>query len=202
MVLALENLSCSKVSSLLHSSVVMNLKVIPCNWVCFVPTDTSTLQVLEYSASCDFRTKAVQVVVSHQRNMCDVKGYVTALYDGAWWAACVTGTNPEMQEVTLSFLHPRGPSRSFLYPHKADILTVHISDILTFVEPTTYPGRTYTLTDKWTEQHKHFRIASSERVDIFTCVCMYGREWTGEMYPLYYVKSDVLIAFQNINLCG
>ena len=49
----------------------------------------------------------------------------------------MTGTNPEMQEVTLSFLHPRGPSRSFLYPHKADILTVHISDILTFVEPTT-----------------------------------------------------------------
>ena len=91
--------------------------------------------------------KAVQVVVSHQRHMCDVKGYVTAIYDGAWWVACVTGTNPEMQEVTLSFLHPRGPSRSFLYPHKADILTVHISVILTFVEPTTYPGRTYTLTD-------------------------------------------------------
>ena len=59
----------------------------------------------------------------------------------------MTGTNPEMQEVTLSFLHPRGPSRSFLYPHKADILTVHISVILTFVKPTTYPGRTYTLTD-------------------------------------------------------
>ena len=52
----------------------------------------------------------------------------------------VTGTDPEMQEVTLSFLHPRGPSRSFVYPHKADILTVHISDILTFVEPTTYTG--------------------------------------------------------------
>ena len=85
--------------------------------------------------------KIVQVVVSHQRNMCDVKGYVTAIYDGAWWVACVTGTNPEMQEVTLSFLHPRGPSRSFLYP---DILTVHI---MSFVEPTTYPGRTYTLTD-------------------------------------------------------
>ena len=76
----------------------------------------------EYSASCDFRTEAVQVVVSHQRNMCDVKGYVTAIYEGAWWVACVTGTNPEMLEVTLSF------------------------------------------------------ITSSERVYIFTCVCMYGRE--------------------------
>ena len=86
-----------------------------------------------------FATEAVQVVVSHQRN---IKDYVNAIYDGAWWVACVTGTNPEMQEVTLSFLHPRGPGSSFLYPHKADMsmLTVHISDILTFVESTTYPG--------------------------------------------------------------
>ena len=59
----------------------------------------------------------------------------------------MTGSDPEMQEVTLSFLHPRGPSRSFVYPHRADILTVHISDIMTFVEPTTYTGRTYTLTE-------------------------------------------------------
>ena len=79
--------------------------------------------------------------------MCDIKGYVTAIYDGAWWVACVTGSDPEMQEVTLSFLHPRGPSRSFVYPHRADILTVHISDIMTFVKPTTYTGRAYTLTE-------------------------------------------------------
>ena len=59
----------------------------------------------------------------------------------------MTGSDPEMQEVTLSFLHPRGPSRSFVYPHRADILTAHISDIMTFVESTTYTGRTYTLTD-------------------------------------------------------
>ena len=59
----------------------------------------------------------------------------------------MTGSDPEMQEVTLSFLHPRGPSRSSVYPHRADILTAHISDIMTFVEPTTYTGRTCTLTD-------------------------------------------------------
>ena len=91
--------------------------------------------------------KLYKFVVSPQVKMCDIKGYVTAIYDGAWWVACVTGSDPEMQEVTLSFLHPRGPSRSFVYPHRADILTVHISDIMTFVEPTTYTGRTYTLTE-------------------------------------------------------
>ncbi|KAL5503683.1 hypothetical protein EMCRGX_G010672 [Ephydatia muelleri] len=74
----------------------------------FVPVDTTTLQVREYSASYDSRTEAVQVVVSPQVKMCDIKGYVTAIYDGAWWVACVTGSDPEMQEVTLSFLHPRG----------------------------------------------------------------------------------------------
>ena len=43
----------------------------------------------------------------------------------------VTGNDPEIQEVTLSFLHPHGPSRSFVYPLIANILTVHISDIMT-----------------------------------------------------------------------
>ena len=64
-----------------------------------------------------------------------------------WWVADATGTDLEMQEVSPSLLHPCGPSRSNYYPQKADILTVHISDILAFVEPTTYTGRTYTLTD-------------------------------------------------------
>ena len=43
----------------------------------------------------------------------------------------VTGNNPEMQEVTLSFLHPHGPSRSFVYPHITNIF-VHIRDIMTY----------------------------------------------------------------------
>ena len=121
MVLALENLSFSKVSSMLHSLVHGGSYMI--------------VALKLYKLWCHIKYK------------CDIKGYVTAIYDGAWWVACVTGSDPEMQEVTLSFLHPRGPSRSFVYPHKADILTVDISDIMTFVEPTTYPERTYTLTD-------------------------------------------------------
>ena len=83
----------------------------------------------------------------HVKQICVIKGYVIAIYDGAWWVGCVTGSDPEMQEEALSFLHPRGPGRSCVYPLRTDILTVHISDILTFVEPTTYTGRTYTCTD-------------------------------------------------------
>ena len=91
-----------------------------------------------------FCIEDVQVMVSHHINISDVKGYA---YDGAWWVAYTTGTDPEMHEASLSFLHPRGPSRSSYYPQKADILTVHISDILTFIEPTTHTCWTYTLTD-------------------------------------------------------
>ena len=92
----------------------------------------------------------------------------------------MTGTNSEMQEVTLSFLHPRGPSRSFLYPHKADMsmLTVHISDILTLLSlQPTLDKLTLLPTMKWTEKHKHIRITSSERVSIYlpVCACMEGK---------------------------
>ena len=59
----------------------------------------------------------------------------------------MTGSNLEAQEVTLSFLHPHDPSKSFYHPQIPDIPTLHISDILTLVEPVTYTGRTYVLSD-------------------------------------------------------
>ena len=121
----------------------------------FVPISTTALHVREYSASCDVYTENVQVAVSDNVNICDVKGYATAVYGGNWWVAYVTGTDPEMQEVTLSFLHPHGPSKSFYYPHKPDILTVHISDILTLVDPVTSTGRTYSLTDNEMDSTAH-----------------------------------------------
>ena len=136
-----------------------------------------------------------------------------------------TGTDPEMQEVTLSFLHPRGPSRSFVYPHKADILTVHISDILTLVEPTTYTGRTY-----WQWKDSVTRALENHRWWRGLCVCLCVHVCKGRagevciLYSLYacvcemlfvspatlglsgYDKwcqvRDILMAYQSINPCG
>ena len=50
-----------------------------------------------------------------------ITGFITCIYDDQWWVACVlqTGVNGE---VKVSFLHPNGPSRSFRYPHRPDIL--------------------------------------------------------------------------------
>ena len=70
------------------------------------------------------------------------------VYESAWWVGYVLKTDPGLQEVTVTFLHPRGPSKSFSYPDSADVLTVHISDLLISINPKTYTGRTYILTDK------------------------------------------------------
>ena len=62
-----------------HSLAEMYLKVIPCNWCNWA------WQKVQSSWG------VVQVVASHQINMCYIKGYVAAIYNDAWWVAWVTG---------------------------------------------------------------------------------------------------------------
>ena len=78
--------------------------------------------------------------------MTDIKGYVTAKYDGQWWLGCVMKTHPETDEVEVNFLHPHGSAKSFYYPQHSDILIMSCQDILTTVDPTTSTGRAYRLT--------------------------------------------------------
>ena len=42
-------------------------------------------------------------------------------------------------------LHPHGPTKSFYYPQRCDILIMPRQDILTAVNPTTSTGRSYLL---------------------------------------------------------
>ena len=51
----------------------------------------------------------------------------------------------ERIEILVNFLHPNGPSLSFVYPRQQDLLLVDASDILTSLNPKTATGRTYTL---------------------------------------------------------
>ncbi len=51
-------------------------------------------------------------------------------------------------EVSVSFLHPCGPSPSFTYPRCTDILSIQSTDVLTLVDVSTSTGRTYTLSTK------------------------------------------------------
>ena len=66
------------------------------------------------------------------------------MYGGSWWLAYVLNTLSDSSEVELNFLHPHGPSKSFSYPSRPDVLVISIHDILTIVDPKTVIGRMYT----------------------------------------------------------
>lgn len=50
--------------------------------------------------------------------------------------------------VSVKFLHPEGPSKSFSFPTNEDVVCLPHNDVLTTVSPQTATGRTYALTEK------------------------------------------------------
>lgn len=82
----------------------------------------------------------------------DVNGYVTVMYEDNWWLGYVLDKNFNSGEVTVKFLHPHGPSPSFTFPPREDMLLVSLIDILTTVNASTVNGRTYTIS-KSEEKH-------------------------------------------------
>jgi hypothetical protein len=50
--------------------------------------------------------------------------------------------NENSMEVTISFLHPHGPSPSYVYPQQPDILRITLSEVLMKVDPRTATGQT------------------------------------------------------------
>jgi len=72
-------------------------------------------------------------------------GYITIAYDDKWWLGYVMQKNEEDDEVKVTCLHPHGPSPSFSYPSKPDVLWVHVTDVLCVVSPVTPTGRMYVL---------------------------------------------------------
>lgn len=113
----------------------------------FVPVSQVEMEVRTVS-SMSQASKIVRVTKEAKEiNFEDVKGFVTVIYDNKWWLACVLETYSDTLEVKLNFLTPKGPSNSFHYPLKPDILVVPYVNILTVVDPITATGRTYKITD-------------------------------------------------------
>ena len=115
----------------------------------FRPISTEELEDRDFSLCQNKRVERVtltrSVSLDTAMNFTDIKGYVTAQYDGWWWLACVTKAMPDLGEVEVPFLHPHGPGRSFKYPLVDDVLVISHRDILTVVNPATATGRVYTL---------------------------------------------------------
>lgn len=114
-----------------------------------IPISSIAVEVKPFSSSTVSRIERVsldQTVASLPTSA--TGGYVTVVYDGSCWLGCVLSVNPEDHNVTVTFLHPRIPAASFLYPHREDILEVDPFDILSIVQPSTTTGRRYDLTRK------------------------------------------------------
>ena len=112
----------------------------------FVPLSRDILTTRVYSFSSTSKHEKVTKQDS-ELEIDEISGFVTCVYEGEWWLACVLDVDIENAEVTVSFLHPHGPSRSFKYPSTPDILTLQTSDILTKVSPKS-SSRVYTVTQK------------------------------------------------------
>lgn len=76
----------------------------------------------------------------------NMNGFVVALYDNKWYLGCVLNVFEDSNEVKISFLQPHGPSPSFTFLPRADILLVPTCNVLAKVNVSTATGRTYNLT--------------------------------------------------------
>ena len=113
----------------------------------FSPLSEEVVRARIFSTSKEFTDQRVSPevdkIISDQ-----LTGYVTCVYDQHWWVAYVQEIDVDNSLVTLKFLHPHGPSASFRYPQREDILTLPIADVLTVVNPRTATGRVYTLSKR------------------------------------------------------
>lgn len=132
----------------------------------FRPISEEELEIRTFSL-CDVMhiervSLTCSVAADEVMNFAAIKGFVTAQYDGSWWLACIMKAMPDSGEVEVSFLHPRGPARCYLYPPRGDYLVMSYQDILTVVSPSTTTGRSYTLSQ--TEM-----AAASAKLEKRTC---------------------------------
>ena len=76
----------------------------------------------------------------------EIKGFVTAVHNSQWWVACALCAYEDSREIKINFRCPQGPSPSFKYPSKQNVLVISQNDVVTKVDSRTVTGRTYTVT--------------------------------------------------------
>ena len=82
----------------------------------------------------------------HNLELEEVSGFVTRSHNNQWWLQCVIETHTEAVQISLTLLHPPGPSRSYKYPDVQVVVTLPLE-----VCPCRWTGRVYTLTQKDTK---------------------------------------------------
>ena len=122
------------------------------------------MEVRNYS--CSNKSRSVNIRWKNNVKELDLsalRGYVAVKYDGVWWLSYVDQVDASGKDILVNLLHPNGPSASFVYLRKQDLLLVDASDILTTLNPNTVTGRTYTLSTEHEANasaalYHHFRL--------------------------------------------
>ena len=122
----------------------------------FVPISKDTLRTRIYSSSIITREDRVTKLPG-DLELEEISGFVTCSYNSEWWLGCVLETHTEEVQVSLTLLHPPGPSRSYKYPDVPVIVTLPITNILIEVCPHR-TGCVYTLIQR--DQNYSGQIAS------------------------------------------
>ena len=114
---------------------------------CFIALSRNKVFTKVYSSSAISKIERV-TVQEEDLVLEEIKGFVTCAYNGCWWLACVMQVNEDTDIISMSLLHPHGPSRSFKYPLIPDIVNISIGDVLTSVDTRCGKSHTYSLTQR------------------------------------------------------
>jgi hypothetical protein len=87
-----------------------------------MPVKKGILNTKMYSSSPNYTENRVISVLKDMIKLKDITGFVTCMYDTFWWLGCVLSVSEESNDVKISFLHPHGPSASYIYPATPHIL--------------------------------------------------------------------------------
>jgi hypothetical protein len=117
----------------------------------FMPVKKGVLNTKLFFASTKYTENHVISVLKDMIELKDITGFVTCNYGNFWWLGCVLSVSEESNDVKVSFLHPHGPSASYMYSAMPHILRLPQSAILAKVSRNTATGRTCALTSEETK---------------------------------------------------
>ena len=74
--------------------------------------------------------------------------FVSCYYEEHWWIGLVLEKDEEQEDLRIKFMHPHGPSPSFVWPSTEDLCWVLYNHILCKIDsPITTTGRSYTISE-------------------------------------------------------
>jgi hypothetical protein len=113
----------------------------------FLTISNTTFIARKYSEAQDGCVVAVAESRSQSQTVPfeTVRGYIAVVYEDHWWPGCVLEKYEENEGYKVRFLHPHGPSPSFVFPSQPGELILPMFLILSMVTQTSETGITYKL---------------------------------------------------------